>query len=193
MYRNWIVLILVVILVGAVFAQNARSERKQSTMQEAFAGLEAAAAGDQVSNETAAKKGLTAPGFKLSSLDNQPYQVGGKRDKPLLINFWASWCGPCKEEAPDLVHLYEKYKGQIDLYAVNITRGDSISDAKSFAEKYGFTFPVLLDTNGAIAEMYRIRVIPTSYLIDRDGIVQEVFNVLPPNELDSKIKAVLEK
>jgi thiol-disulfide isomerase/thioredoxin len=190
MYRNWIVMIMVVILVGAVFAQNARSERKQGTMQEAFAGLEAAAAGDQ-SNEAAAKKGLTAPAFKLSSLDNQPYQVGGKRDKPLLINFWASWCGPCKEEAPDLVKLYEKYKGQIDLYAVNITRGDSINDARSFAQKYGFTFPVLLDTNGEIADMYRIRVIPTSYLIDRNGNVQEVFNVLPPDELDSKIKAVI--
>lgn len=89
--------------------------------------------------------GFKAPGFELLALDGKEYGLEGVKGKPVVINFWASWCGPCRLEAPDLVELYEKYGENIEIYAVNQTFGDSEQAAKAFANEYGFKFPVLLD------------------------------------------------
>src|SRR5690606_35627931 len=75
---------------------------------------------------TAPLEGEAAPAFSLPGLDGgKVYSVGGRRDKPLIVNFWASWCGPCEKEMPELKALYEKYKDRIDLYAVNATKYDT--------------------------------------------------------------------
>lgn len=132
------------------------------------------------------------PSFTLQGLDGKTYQVGGPRNKPLMINFWASWCGPCKEEAPDLRSVYEKYKDRFDLYAVNVTREDRLADVKSFVKNNDFTFPVLLDTEGKTAEKYRLLFVPTSFLIDRQGTLREVIHVLPKDQLERKIQTLLQ-
>ncbi|MBE1441064.1 TlpA disulfide reductase family protein [Paenibacillus sp. OAS669] len=132
------------------------------------------------------------PSFTLQGLDGKTYRVGGQRDKPLMINFWASWCGPCKEEAPDLAKVYEKYKDKFDLYAVNVTREDRMADVQSFVKRNGFTFPVLLDKEGATAELYRILFVPTSFLIDKQGVLREVIHVLPPEQLEQRIQSLIQ-
>ncbi|WP_438448612.1 peroxiredoxin family protein [Gorillibacterium sp. sgz5001074] len=142
--------------------------------------------------QTAAKAQYNAPAFTLKGLDGNTYSVGGKRDKPMLLNFWASWCSPCEEEAPDLARLYEKYKDQLDLYAVNVTGNDDVKSARAFAERYRFGFPVLLDEKLEAAELYRFQVIPTSFLIDRNGVVVEMINLLEPKELEKKLKKLIE-
>lgn len=142
--------------------------------------------------QTAPRLQYLAPEFSLTGMDGNTYTVGGKRDKPMLLNFWASWCSPCEEEAPDLARLYEKYKDKLDLYAVNVTGNDDIKAARAFAERYKFTFPVLLDEKLSAAELYRFQVIPTSFLIDRNGVVVEVINLLEPQELEKKMKKLIE-
>ncbi|WP_282936706.1 TlpA disulfide reductase family protein [Paenibacillus sp. RC67] len=132
------------------------------------------------------------PSFTLQGLDGTTYQVGGLRNKPLMINFWASWCGPCKEEASDLRRVYEKYKDRFDLYAVNVTREDRMVDVKNFVKQHDFTFPVLLDTEGKAAEMYRLLFVPTSFLIDRQGTLREVIHVLPPDQLEQRIQSLIQ-
>ncbi|MFT8322517.1 MAG: TlpA disulfide reductase family protein [Bacillus sp. (in: firmicutes)] len=89
----------------------------------------------------------------------------------MVVNFWASWCGPCKIEAPELVSLNRKYHNQVKIYAVNLTSGDSESEARAFAEEYGFNFPVLLDKDGKVAKLYNVAAIPTTYFISSDGII----------------------
>lgn len=175
MKKNLFILVVVVFLTGFAVVQNMQLKNKETILPTEFAP----------------KANFLAPGFTLTGLDGTEYTVGGKRDKPLLINFWASWCGPCEEEAPDLVNLYKKYEGQFDLYAVNVTLGDRMQDVNAFVKKYKFPFPVLLDKKGAVSEMYRFLVIPTSFLVDKDGVIREVFNVLPPKELEKKLKSVL--
>jgi thiol-disulfide isomerase/thioredoxin len=141
--------------------------------------------------EQAPKVDYLAPPFTLKGLDGLDYAVGGPRVKPLIINFWASWCEPCEKEAPDLVNLYNKYKGQFDLYAVNVTQGDKLDNVKKFVKDHGYPFPVLLDPKGEISESYRFLFIPTSFLVDKNGVIREVVNSLSPKDLEKKIKNLI--
>ncbi|WP_237691039.1 TlpA family protein disulfide reductase [Paenibacillus caui] len=150
----------------------------------AFAGL--LAAGRTV------KPGEAAPSFKLEGLDGKVYQVGGERDKALLLNFWASWCEPCRLEAPDLEKLAAKYKGKLDLYGVNVTAYDDQTSVKSFVKQYGLHFPILLDTSERVFEQYNGAAFPTQVLIDRSGVVRDiVIGLLPPEQLEDKVRKLI--
>ncbi|MBD0381104.1 TlpA family protein disulfide reductase [Paenibacillus sedimenti] len=171
MKRNVFILAFVVLLAGFAVYQNAQHANKETILP----------------TEQAPKVNFLAPSFTLTGLDGKEYAIGGPREKPLLVNFWASWCGPCAAEAPDLVAMYKKYEGQFDLYAVNVTPGDKMDNIKKFVDEYKFPFPVLLDKKGENADIYRVVAIPTSFLIDKNGVVREVIHVLSPRELDKKI------
>jgi thiol-disulfide isomerase/thioredoxin len=108
-----------------------------------------------------------------------------------MLNFWASWCGPCELEAPDLKNVYEKYKDAFDLYGINTTDKDNLADAEKFVEQYKLPFPILFDKDGKIAKQFHFSVIPTSFLIDRNGVVVDVIHVLSPKELEQKIKSLI--
>jgi thiol-disulfide isomerase/thioredoxin len=136
---------------------------------------------------------LPVPPQSMKGLDGKEYSVGGPRDKPMLLNFWASWCGPCHEEVPALKQVYERYGSGFDLYAVNVSKGDRMKDVKSFVSQYGLKFPVLLDTTGGAANDYRILFVPTSFLIDKEGRLVEIIHVLPPDELEQKVKKLIER
>jgi thiol-disulfide isomerase/thioredoxin len=139
--------------------------------------------------------GMEAPEFTLSSLDGKEYALSDlKGEKPVLINFWASWCPPCKAEAPDLARLYKKYRNEMEIYAVNLTDADSVEGAAQFAKEYGFEFPVLLDRTGEVGRLYQAFSIPTSYFIDRDGNVQnKMIGITSPNQLEKMFQELIEK
>lgn len=177
MKKNGMLLLIALLLAGLAFYQHLGAPPASS---QAASSLNRLAVSQPV------------PQMTLKGLDGSEYQLGGARDKPLVINFWASWCGPCHEEAPDLSQVYERYKGKFDLYAVNVTKDDSMSLVRSFVKQYHYTFPVLLDAKGEAADAYRILFVPTSYLIDRQGKLLEVIHVLPPEELDKKIRRLIE-
>lgn len=137
----------------------------------------------------ALKPGAPAPSFALTGLDGKQYEVGGPREKVLLLNFWASWCDPCKEEAPDLVNLASRYQDSLDLYAVNVTLYDKLEQVKQFVTEYGYTFPVLLDEDEQIYRQFGGIAFPTNVLIDKDGMIREVIvGTLAPDDLEAKIK-----
>ncbi len=119
--------------------------------------------------------GKPAPDFQLQSLDGQPVSLSDLRGRPVLINFWASWCPPCRFEMPFIQEIYEDKewsdKGLVIL-AVNI--GESPSLVARFMEDYGLSFPVLLDTNNNVSRDYNIRGIPATFFIDKDGIIQDM-------------------
>ncbi len=119
--------------------------------------------------------GRTAPGFSLQALND-----GGKtislndlthENKPILLNVFASWCDPCRQETPDLVRMASKYAGKIQFVGVNMTQDDSASDAKAFVKKFGITYPVLLDKNGDFMDAYNISGFPTTFLLSSKGKV----------------------
>lgn len=137
--------------------------------------------------------GRRAPSFTLTALDGNSYGVdGSSRNKALLINFWASWCGPCELEAPDLVKLYENYREHLDIYAVNVTYLDSEDDAKSFAERFGFRFPVLLDPDNEVTKLYRVIGYPTTVLVDKQGVIRQfMLGIRSYEEMERYVKDII--
>jgi len=116
-----------------------------------------------------------APDFQLQTLDGQAVSLGDFRGNPVLLNFWATWCGPCRFEMPFIQEIFEKKEwSDTGLVILAIDIGESPSEVKEFMENYDLSFPVLLDTNQDVALKYNIRAIPTTFFIDKDGIIQDI-------------------
>lgn len=119
--------------------------------------------------------GRPAPDFQLPGLDGQPVSLSDLRGRPVLINFWASWCPACRFEMPFIQEIYEDKEWSdkgLAILAVNI--GESPSLVARFMEDYGLSFPVLLGTNNNVSRDYNIRGIPATFFIDKDGIIQDM-------------------
>ena len=181
----------VAVLIWTVAAGCQGLVRADSSSGQAAAGQRDDA--QETAAPAAPEVGRRAPSFTLTALDGGSYGVdGGSRDKVLLINFWASWCDPCKLEAPDLVKLYKNYREHLDIYAVNVTYLDSEEDAKSFAEQYGFRFPVLLDPDNKVTKLYRVIGYPTTVLVDKKGVIRQiVLGIRSYEEMERYVKDVI--
>ncbi len=122
--------------------------------------------------KTGTKVGQLAPDFELETLDGAT-TLYEHRGQAVLINFWASWCVPCRKEFPDIQEAYETYASQgLQVLAVNV--GDSADVAAQFADEFELDFPVLLDTRAGVARLYGISGIPTSYFLDEEGVIRQV-------------------
>ena len=114
-----------------------------------------------------------APGFELSSLDGQVVSLSDFRGKPVFLNFWATWCGPCRFEMPFIQKMYEGLSNEgLVVLAVNVQ--ENPTRVKEFVESFGLTFPVLLATNSEVPLTYNIRGIPATFFIDKNGIIQDI-------------------
>jgi peroxiredoxin len=121
----------------------------------------------------AALAGSSAPDFTLHSAAGPNLRLTDQRGQVVMINFWATWCGPCREEMPHLNRLYEKYHGSgFTLLGINID--DDPRNALGVAAKLGLQFPVLLDTDKKVSRLYDLNTMPSTVLIDRDGRVRYI-------------------
>ncbi len=110
-----------------------------------------------------------APDFALTDIHGKPVSLGDFRGKTVLLNFWATWCGACKEELPSMERLYQSLKGKgFEIVAISIDRGNQ-DRVKKYAREYNLSFPILLDPDQKIRKNYYIMGLPTSYLIDPQG------------------------
>ena len=124
---------------------------------------------------TAPREGFTAPEFRLTLLGGGEVALSDLRGKVVIVNLWASWCPPCRAEMPALQEAYETYRDRgLEILAVNTTYQDSQVASARFVEEFGLTFPVPLDQTGDVSRSYRLRALPTSFFIDRDGVIQSV-------------------
>ena len=115
----------------------------------------------------------TAPDFTLHAMGGPNLRLKEQRGRVVMVNFWATWCGPCRQEMPHLNRLYEKYRGAgFVLLGVNVD--EDVAKAADVAAKLGVTFPVLLDTEKAVSKLYDVSTMPSTMIIDRDGKVRYV-------------------
>jgi peroxiredoxin len=114
-----------------------------------------------------------APDFTLHSVGGSNLRLKEQRGQVVLLNFWATWCGPCREEMPHLNRLYEKYRSSgFLLLGVNVD--EDARNAAGTSSKMGLQFPVLLDTDKKVSRLYELSTMPSTVLIDRDGRVRYV-------------------
>ena len=117
--------------------------------------------------------GGLAPDFTLRTLDGPNLRLQEQRGRVVLVNFWASWCGPCRQEMPQLSKLYEKYRTSgFVLLGVNVD--DDTRNAVDLAAKLGLKFPVSFDSDKKVSRLYDLSAMPSTVLIDRDGRVRYV-------------------
>ena len=117
--------------------------------------------------------GMKAPDFSLETIDGKTVQLSQFNGKVVIVNFWATWCPPCRAEMPDMQTFYEKYHNQVEIVAVNVMVRDSREKVSQFIKDYRLTFPVVLDMDGHVMKQYDIQPIPTSFIIDRQGVIRE--------------------
>jgi cytochrome c-type biogenesis protein len=126
----------------------------------------------------AAQEGRAAPNFRLESPEGKTAQLDAYRGTFVLVNFWASWCPPCRGETPDLQSLYERATadGHNSLIILGVNQQEEASTAKGFAAQFGVTYPILLDITGGVSEAYRVgRGLPVSFLIRPDGVIDKIY------------------
>ncbi|WGG45205.1 redoxin domain-containing protein [Rossellomorea sp. DA94] len=179
--RNF-ALAIVALLIGIFLVNLFQDQQEKKAKEEA----------DQLAKEsmdlTDAKQGLTkgdrAPDFTLTTLDGEEVKLSDYQGKKVILNFWATWCPPCKAEMPHMEQYYEKNakKENVEILAVNLTSQDDGEKAvQQFVDGYELTFPILMDENGDIGDEYRAFTIPTTYMIDTNGLIQHKI-VGPMNE-----------
>ncbi len=130
--------------------------------------------------------GKTAPDFELLDLSGKSVKLNDFRGKNIILNFWASWCPPCREEMPEFQRIYSENQDKIVVVGVNLQ--ESKENAEAFVKKLGITFPILLDPDAQVKDMYNVFTQPVTYFIDSNGkIVDKKFGPLTTEEIDEKI------
>lgn len=132
-----------------------------------------------------------APDFQLAGLDGKPVTLAGSKGKVVLVNFWATWCGPCRAEVPDLVELQNKYKDQVQIIGLVVDDEDQAA-IKAFVAEFGINYPVALATDAMRLQYGGIPALPTSFVLDAQGrIVQKHEGLRDPVLYEVEIRALL--
>jgi len=120
-----------------------------------------------------AKVGSPAPDFTLPTLGGGQVKLSDLKGRPVLINFWATWCPPCRYEMPAIEAMYQKYKEQ-GLVVIGVDVQEPENLVAAFVQQYGLTFTIALDSNGEVSSVYRVRAFPTTYFVNPEGVIQDM-------------------
>ena len=142
-----------------------------SGMQIGVPGGEAGVASNQATN-TGPRTGSLSPDFELEGLDGKSVQLSSLAGLPVLLNFWASWCDPCKAEMPLLEKTYQAHPSDLVILAVNDDEPEEV--VREYILENRLTFKILLDPGEKTKNAYRVTGLPTSFFIDRDGIIRYI-------------------
>lgn len=134
--------------------------------------------------------GNVVPDFTLTTFDQQQLTLQEQRGKIVVINFWASWCKPCEQEAADLESAWQYYKERDDVVFWGVDYVDTEPEAKAYLQKFGITYPNGPDLGTRISQAFRIRGVPETYIIDREGVLQ--FVQIGPFRSLTEIKSVID-
>lgn len=157
---DWLILTAVVAVVGFVWLSMTRGQTGT-----AIPSPDGQAARPEV--------GYPAPDFTLATLDGGTLTLSELRGQPVVLNFWATWCPPCRTEIPALEQVYTELDGDVLIIGVDVQ--EDPAEVAAFAQEIGMTYPVALDTQADVARLYQVRAYPTTYFINAEGTIVRVF------------------
>lgn len=122
------------------------------------------------------KKGQRAPDFQLADVNGNTYTLSDFRGKKVFVNFWATWCPPCRAEMPHMQQVYEEHDGDVVVLGVNLTLTETDPEAvEPFIVDFELTFPIVLDYGGDVMTTYQVIAYPTTFAVDSRGIIREIY------------------
>ena len=176
--RYWYAIIIIAAALGGVWIVASRVPQNQDDVFDT--GLEAVP-----------RKGFSAPDFTLTTLDGATVRLSDLRGKAVLINFWASWCGPCRAEMPHIQAAYEKHTND-GLVVLGVDQAESPATVARFVDEFGLTFPIPLDSDGQVSAAYQARALPTSFFVDAEGVIRDTFTgPMTSGHIESMLEGIL--
>ena len=141
--------------------------------------------------DTAIQVGEQAPDFELESLEGQLVRLSALQGKPVVINFWATWCTPCRKEMPHFERVYDEYREMgLEFYAINV--GESKVAVSDFMERLGVDLPVLIDAEETAQTDYKILPLPATFFIDREGMIRGVYQFqMSQQQIEAEVQRLL--
>jgi len=146
----------------------------------------------RVDRPPAPQAGFAAPDFTLETRDGETISLSDLRGQAVLLNFWATWCPPCRAEMPAIQSVYERYRDQgFTVLAVDVGEGDA--QVGAFVDEQGLTFPILMDRDANVSHRYQVRAMPSTFFIDPSGVIREVTLGGPMTEafIESQVTSLL--
>jgi cytochrome c biogenesis protein CcmG, thiol:disulfide interchange protein DsbE len=175
LFRRFVIpFVVIMAIVVAIWWLESQNDSGVSPTGERYGPVELPAALQTSGLSVKAEEGAFAPDFLLERLVGAELQLSDLRGQAVVLNFWATWCAPCRQEIPQFVDAYERYRNEgLVVVGVNMQEGKSI--VLPYAEDFGMEFPIAIDVDGEVGDAYRLLGLPVTYFIDRDGIVRSVF------------------
>jgi len=126
---------------------------------------------DDLVGKPAPRRGAPAPEFTLTALNGETYSLSELQGKTVIVNFWATWCAPCREEMPDLQEIHDEYADE-GLVILAVNANEPPATVQGFVDEYDITFPVLLDPGRAVSALYEVQAYPSTFFVDGDGRIR---------------------
>lgn len=203
--RAWVYpLVVIAIIVSVIWYIEYRPDGATSPTGERYGPADLPAALVPEGARVAAEEGALAPDFLLEQVDGPDLRLSDFRGQPVVLNFWATWCSPCRKEMPQFVEAYDQYTDDgLVIVGLNLQEGETI--ARNFADDFGMDFPIVIDRDGEMRDRYRLLGLPSTYFIGRDGVIRSIFrgpfleeqrgenvqDAITGSELESRIAEIL--
>jgi thiol-disulfide isomerase/thioredoxin len=180
-------LLVAVVMTGLGLTWIVYTQTRALTLSEDAQSQDSPTAGDQPQAVTAVTG--PAPAFTLTDLNGNRVSLSHFSGRPVVVNFWATWCGPCRVELPHLIEAYERERDEVVFLAISIReREDTV---RRFVEENEMPFIILLDSTGEVTSDYQVKGIPTTFFINRDGeIVARYVGPIPPHRLEQGLDRI---
>lgn len=190
MTKKMIGFIISILLIATMIVLMVKSTIEENQPIENMAGLDENT--DSPIEEVGLEQGDTPPNFELETMSGDVVKLSDLKGKKVILNFWASWCGPCKAEMPHMEQYYQKYKESenVEILAVNLTSSErrGLKGVEEFISSYGLTFPIPLDEEGNVGDDYSVITIPSTFLLGTDGkLSQKIIGPMDENMIEELV------